>query len=67
MQRITVPRRTLYWHEWARNEYTITYLHCEFCKQWYEETFLDQFCGPDTVTLVPVSKATMERRLAENL
>ena len=55
-----------YWDEWARNEYTTTYFHCEPCEQWYEETFLDQFCGPDTVTLAPVSKATMEDRLAEN-
>ena len=46
--------RKLETDEWARNEYYVTYLFCRACDQWYVETYVDRFCGPDTVTLTPI-------------
>jgi hypothetical protein len=38
--------------EWARDEYYVIDLTA--CDQWYVETYVDHFCGPDTVTLTPI-------------
>ena len=52
--------------EWGGNEYYVRYLHCNSCNQWYEETLVDIFCGPDKLTVEPISKVDMQRQLVEH-
>jgi len=53
--------------EYAGTEFYTTYLRCEPCEQWYEETYIDRFSGPDSVEIKPVSDSEMDQRLAGKL
>ena len=42
------------------DEYYLTYIHCDKCDLYYEETIRDRFCGPHEITLRKISMQDIE-------